>query len=461
MKPIVVVLFLSCLATAGGNKNVLFLVVDDLRPQLGCYEGPHFPSPTHPKMHTPNLDALAKKSLLLTRGYCQYAVCGPSRASALTGRRPDSTHVYDLHHYWRNVGGNFTTIPQYFKEHGYNTIGMGKIFHPGSSSGDKDPISWSDGKPNIEFARYGKPYHDNNLVDAIPESKILQNPLGETMLANHAIDTLKKVSHKAKSGQQNFFVAVGFHKPHTPWHFPAKYLNYYPMHSVNPPSNMYPPKNMPHVAWHQYDNLGNHDDVKALHLRNVGEVGFNFPNDTVVKLRQAYYSCASWIDDEIGRILKTLEDEGLADDTIVSFWGDHGWALGENGEWEKQTNFEIATHVPFMVRVPGLTDHGVKTDKLTELVDLFPTLVEAAGFPKLDRCLSNGHNVKVCAEGDSMVPLMKNPNDGSWKQAAFSQYAHHVDGQGSFMGYTVRTDRYRYTEWPQFDFNRHQPDWNK
>ncbi|XP_071099231.1 iduronate 2-sulfatase-like [Haliotis cracherodii] len=262
-------------------------------------------------MHTPNHDGLAKKSLLLRRGYCQYAVCGPSRASALTGRRPDSTHVYDLHHYWRKEGGNFTTIPQFFKDNGYNTIGMGKIFHPGIAS--------------------------------------------------------------------------------------------------------------------------------------------------VVKLRQAYHSCVSWIDDEIGRILKALEDEGLADDTIVSFWGDHGWALGENGEWEKQTNFEIATHVPFMVRVPGLTDHGVKMNKPTELVDLFPTLVEAEGLPKLQRCPVNVHNVKVCAEGDSMVPLMKNPNDGSWKQAAYSQYAHHLEGHGSFMGCTVRTDRYRYTEWPEFDFNSHQP----
>ncbi|XP_067655867.1 iduronate 2-sulfatase-like [Haliotis asinina] len=461
MNPAALVLTFSCLALAGGNKNVLFLIVDDLRPQLGCYEDQHFPSPTHPKMHTPNLDALAKKSLLLTRGYCQYALCGPSRASVLTGRRPDSTHVYNLRQYWREVGGNFTTIPQYFKEHGYNTVGMGKIFHPGASSGDKDPVSWSDGKPNVDFQGDRQPYLDYTLVKAITESELLQNPLSETMLANHAIDTVKHVSHKAKSGQQNFFVAVGFHKPHIPWHCPAKYLNYYPTHSVKPPSNMYPPKNMPLVAWHYYKGLGNYDDVKELNLTDIGNVGFHFPNDTVVKLRQAYYACVSWIDDEIGRILKTLEDEGLADDTIVSFWGDHGWALGENGEWEKQTNFEIGTHVPFMVRVPGLTDHGIKTDKLTELVDLFPTLVEAAGLPKLSRCLSNEHDVKVCAEGDSMVPLMKNPNDGAWKQAVFSQYSHSLEDSGPYMGYTIKTDRYRYTEWPQFDFSLYLPDWDK
>ena len=195
--------------TENKPKNILFLVADDMRPEINAYLGPDFPSPVHPQMVTPNLDKLASKSLVLQRAYVSVAVCSPSRTSLLTGRRPDTTHVYDIGPYFREVGGNFTTLPQYFKRHGYRTIGIGKIFHPGASSGGDDPISWTE--PYFTGA--------NNWADAyrfainpIDDAILEKNPLQDQLIAQHAVETLKKVAPAAKSGEKPFFVAVGFHR---------------------------------------------------------------------------------------------------------------------------------------------------------------------------------------------------------------------------------------------------------
>ncbi|XP_071099564.1 iduronate 2-sulfatase-like [Haliotis cracherodii] len=454
---VLTVLVCCCVQSSNSRKNVLFLVSDDMRPNIGAYEGKEYPAPVSPKMHTPHLNALAKKSLLLERAYVSQALCSPSRTALLSSRRPDTTHVYDLKHYFRLVGGNFTTLPQYFKQNGYRTMGIGKIFHPGmAASGNDDPISWTD-----PYFHAKDTYGDmKDIWYAVPESKVKREPLQDTILANHAIGVLKEVAPKAKSGEQPFFVAVGFHKPHLPWYFPMRFLDYYPLSSLREPENYYVPKDMPPVAWHNFSNFDAFSDIKKFHFKDVGYINFTFPRELTLELRRAYYCALSYTDSEVGRVIAELDKLGLANNTIISFWGDHGWQLGEHSEWEKHTNFEMATHAPMMVHVPGLTDHGVKSQHLTEFVDLFPTLAEAAELPPIQLCPEDSSKVDLCTEGMSMVPLMKNPNYPNWKTAAFSQYPREV-GQNRVMGYSIRTDQYRYTEWPEFQGSpQYQPQWN-
>ena len=446
---------IAALATADMKRNVLFFAVDDMRPELGCYLGPDFPSPVHPKIHSPNLDALAAKSLLLKRAYVQQAVCSPSRTSLLTGRRPDTTHVYDLYHYFRNVGGNYTTIPEYFKMNGYKSIGMGKIFHPGHASDNDDPPSWTE--PYFHGINYYDKQHDSWL--AVPKTQYEKQPLLDQQLAMHAKMTLKKVAPDALSGKQPFFVAVGFHKPHLPFVFAEEFMDFYPADSVKIPDNEYAPVDMPEVAWSAYGELRAYADIHKLNAS--GDINSTLPNQVVMNLRRAYYSALSYTDGLIGDVLAELKDLGLDNNTIVSFWGDHGWQLGEHGEWCKHTNFELATHAPMMVHVPDVTDNGIVTEQLTEYVDLFPTLVEAAGLKPLELCPMDSTKTELCREGMSLMPLMRDPKTTKWKQRVFSQYPRKPMGK-SVMGYTMRTDRFRYTEWPAFTgAPQYKPDWNK
>lgn len=437
---------LSCLASAARRKNVLFLVSDDMRPQLGAYAGRHFPSRVSPKMHTPNLDALAGRSLLLGRAYVQQAVCSPSRTSLLTGRRPDTTHVHDLIAYFRRVGGNFTTIPQYFKEHGYATVGMGKIFHPGMASGHDDPVSWTE-KYFHAHSKYWSKYPRYSWY-AANESETEKHPLLDDITADHAVATLRRLAPAARSAERPFFVAVGFHRPHLPFFFPARFLKYYPEAEIRLPDNAYAPVDMPEIAWSNFDELRSYVDVK--NKFGYGAINTTLPPAKVRQLRRAYYATISYVDSLVGRVVATLDELGLANDTIVSFWGDHGWQLGEHGEWCKHTDFELATHAPMMVRVPGETDGGVVTDRLTEFVDLFPTLADAAGLPPVPLCPRDSSAVRTCAEGVSLVPLMRAPAR-RWKAAAFSQFPRMDAGSNVYMGYSMRTDRYRYTEWMAYE----------
>ena len=436
------------------TKNVLFLVADDMRPDIGVYNEN---DQTHQKMYTPNLDKLAKQSLLLKRAYVQQAVCSPTRASLLTSRRPDTTHVHDLIQYWREVGGNFTTIPQYFKENGYMTAGMGKIFHPGGASGHDDPISWT------EPYFHGKAPHWKNASRyswyAASEEETKQFPLLDDQTAEHAVEMLNMLASEARNGQQPFFLAVGFHKPHLPFLFPEQFLKHYPINDIQTPDNPYAPIGMPQVAWSNFDEIRKYDDI--MNNYGYGDInGTQFPDTVVKQLRRAYYSAISYTDSLVGKVVDTLENLGLASNTIISFWGDHGWQLGEHGEWCKHTNFELATHAPMMVKVPGMTDHGVVTETPTEFVDLFPTLVEAAGLPKLPLCPENSSNVTTCTEGISMIPLIEDP-EREWKSAVFSQYPRMIVSGNVVMGYTLRAEVYRYTEWVFYDTVKYEPIWDQ
>ena len=433
------------------QPNVLFLVADDMRPQLDCYYGDDFPVPVYPRMITPNLDYLASRSLLLKRAYVQEALCSPSRTSLLTGRRPDTTRIWEIGPYFRKVGGNFTTLPQYFKQNGYTSVGMGKIFHPGSSSGGDDPISWSRPYYQPPNLNYWSGFNTSWL--AVSPDVLKKKPLPDDQTAHHAIKTLQELAPAAQNGQP-FFLAAGFHKPHLPFIFPEEFLDFYPEESIKLPDNPYAPVGLPDLAWFDYAGLRHYYDIK--HLNTSGKLNTTLPDEVVLKLRRAYYSALSYTDYLVGTVLAELEALGLRNNTIVSFWGDHGWQLGEHGEWCKQTNFELATHAPMMVSIPGKTDRGLVTEELTEFVDLFPTLVEAAGLPPLPICPHNASEVILCREGQSLIPLLSADRSTPWKDMVFSQYPR----PGGYMGYTMRTDKYRYTEWVPFDRKTITPSWN-
>ena len=418
--------------SASPRKNVLFIVSDDMRPQLGAYSGPNFPSPIHPQMITRNLDRLASESLLLTRAYVQQATCSPSRTSFLTSRRPDTTHVYDLKSYFRKVGGNFTTLPQYFKKHGYESVGMGKVFHPREASGGDDPPSWT----LPYYHPSNKPYWTTtkrSWYAATPDER-KKRPLPDEQIVKHAVKMLRKLAPKAKSGQKPFFLAVGFYKPHLPFVFPEEFLAMYPPSEIHLPPNPYAPENMPSIAWTTYRELRMFGDIAQLGLS--GDINTTIPSNVTLDLRRAYYSAVSYIDSLVGTLLAELDHLGLAQSTIISFVGDHGWHLGENGEWTKHTNFEQATHAPMMIRIPGLTDHGIVSDQLVEFVDLYPTIVEAAMLGTLPVCPEESSHIEVCTEGTSLLPLIFN------RQSEASSYAFSQWPRSGKMGYTIRSSRY-------------------
>ena len=352
---------------SAARKNILFLAADDMRPNLGCYDDVNSPVFTTPGMITPNLDKLAKQSILFQNAYVQQALCSPSRTSLLTSRRPDTTHITEIGPYFRDIGGNFTTIPQFFKENGYRTIGGGKIFHGGSASGhDDQDYSWSE---KYHHAPNYYPDNKTKVWRAISEEATANKPLKDTAEADYIIERMRELAPAALLGEENFFLAYGVHKPHMPWFFPERFLEIYPEDLINLPLNPYVPEGMPEMAWSP-PPIKKYDDCSAdsLGVPNFGDFNLTAPDWKVLELRRAYYAAVSYADHELGRVLDELNELGLAENTIIVFWGDHGWQLGEHAEWAKQTTFEIANRVPFMIRVPGMTDDGIKTDKLVEMV---------------------------------------------------------------------------------------------
>jgi iduronate 2-sulfatase len=496
-------------------KNVLFFAVDDLRPEITAF-GP-VPGTVQPKMHTPHLDALAAKSLVLTKNYVQQAVCSPTRQSLLTGRRPDRTRVYDLYVNFRTVAANYTTIPEHFLHNGYETIGMGKIFHPGHASGaapgmgggDDLCCSWSN-KSFYYHAPNGPLYTGTNpnaaglltggkaWMSVSPELEA-QHALPDNQTADNAIASLERLARRTGSAAAKpWFLAVGFHKPHLPFVASQQFFDLYPTADVALPPDQQPPAGMPEIAWSSYGELLAYSDQKSLNAS--GDPGTVLPKDDVVALRRAYYASVSQTDAMVGRVMAALAASPFASNTVISLWGDHGWQLGEHGEWCKHTNFELAARAPMMVHVPGLTNGGVVTAHYSEHVDLLPTLSEAAMGIAVPLCPYGDASFKValCTEGSSLVPLMKDPSTPV-KLASFSQYPRGyvhpalesgasagsvasfdaaaegianffyerdgetastsqcivAGGKGCTMGYTVATrvdgHEYRYTEWADFN----------
>jgi arylsulfatase A-like enzyme len=405
--------------------NVLFIPIDDLKPVAGCYGGPAI---------TPNIDKLASRSLRFNRAYCQQALCSPSRASLMTGRRPDATKVFDLETHFRKALPDVVTLSQYFKIHGAFAASVGKIYHPGFD----DEHSWS--VPNKY--KLGPTFGDPNLMEELKKERQARIAAGEKdpplrgpsiqiadvpddglpdgKIANYAIELLRQNKDK------RFFVAAGFLKPHLPFVAPRKYWDLYPPESIKLPANRKPPTGVPKQAVHNSGELRQYSDIPKQNQP--------IPDEMQKELIRGYLAATSYMDAQVGRVLDQVDALGLRDSTIIVLWGDHGYHLGDHGLFCKHTNFEQATRSPLIISVPGQKTPGAKTDALVEFVDVYPTLCDLAGLPK-----------PKDLEGTSFAPLLDDPSR-PWKKAAFSQYPR--GGKNNpLMGYSMRTDRYRYTEW--------------
>ncbi len=472
----------SCFASAGDKPNILFIAIDDLRPELGCYGST--------AVKSPNLDAIAANGLRFDRAYCQEAICSPSRASLLSGLRPDQTQITHNYVQFRDLNPDNITLPQHFKAHGYETVSSGKIFHrPGD-----DPQSWSR-MPAVKKTPYKKP----NYTFADPKNHELHMRNRKEMFEKYgeaskrglasgpayecydvpdhayidgwntevAIATLKDMVGKDET--KPFFLALGFKLPHLNWVAPKKYWDLYDREKIELASQTSGPENGAQIGLHPSFELR----VRA-NIPKIGPMG----DDLSRTLLHAYYASVSYVDAQIGKMVASLEEAGVADDTIIIVWGDHGWHLGDMGIWGKATNYEIATRVPLIISVPGMKSKGKGSNALVELVDIYPTLCELAGLPQPDHLA-----------GKSFVPLLDDP-DQAWKDVAVSQFPspalrewaanplspemretffgpliEEVEGriiaqhgeqwdrdlfENHLMGYSVRSDRYRMITWRDY-----------
>jgi len=408
----------SAQTKAGKRPNILFVAVDDLRPELGCYGAK--------TILTPNIDRIARDGMVFLRAYCQQAVCSPSRTSLMTGARPDTTKVWDLVTHFRDAMPTQPTVAEHFKNNGYFVQGMGKIFHGGYD----DPRSWSVPWQTPQAVTYASP-DSERTADTAARSKQGKAPRGPAFegidvpdntfrdgkTADLAVATLRELSKKS----QPFFLAVGFSKPHLPFISPKKYWNMYDPKEIKLAANPYRPKNAPEYALTTSGELRNYAGIPAQG---------SMPDDLALKLKHGYYAASSYMDAQLGKVLDELERLGLRKNTIVVLWGDHGWKLGEHGEWCKHSNVENDTNAPLVMSVPGMKQAGKRSRALVEFVDIYPTLADLAGLP-----------LPAHLEGVSFKRLLDNP-ERKWKSAAFSQYP-----RGKIMGYSMRTDRYRLTVW--------------
>ncbi len=387
---------------ANGQYNVLFIIVDDLRPLLGCYG--------HPEIHTPNIDALAKRGTLFNRTYCQYPVCNPSRTSMLTGLRPETTRVFNNSTRFRQTLPNTVTLPQHFKAYGYHTQSVGKIAH--NLPMQDDIYSWSVPSWGLPITNQGPSHPSWQALD------VDDDELSSGKTAKRAVETLGKVK------DTQFFLAVGFHTPHLPFYAPKRYHELYKGENFNLPSSSIFPSNAPSIAGGKL--LGN---IRL--FQDIPDEG-TFSDAKALELIRAYAASISYMDAQVGRVLDQLDALRLTENTVMVFAGDHGFHLGEHGKWGKNSLFEVSLRSPLIISVPGQTHLGVKTNALAELVDIYPTLCNACQLPTPSQL-----------EGTSLLPVIEKPTH-PWKTAAFSQVK-----RGGIKGNSMRTERYRYTEWGQ------------
>ena len=406
------------------KMNVLFIAVDDLRPQLGCYG--------QKQVISPNIDRLAGRGLVFERTYCQQAVCAPSRVSLLSGTRPDTTKIYDLNTPLRKAMPNVLTLPEHFKNNDYETISIGKIYHHPSDdrqgwsaepyrAGTFPKGAWK-GRGYLteeaiaQMEEYNKANPDTKgRGPAFEAADVPDNVYPDGCNTDYAIKQLNRLRDKP------FFIAMGFYKPHLPFNAPKKYWDMYKRQDIKLADNPFIPRNAPSYATTNWGELRNYYGIPK-----EGPCS----DELARQLTHGYYACVSYIDALLGRLLDELDRLKLRDNTVIILWGDHGWKLGEHAGWCKHTNFELDTHVPMILSVPGMKTAGQRTWALTEYVDIYPTLCEVCSLPV------PGH-----LEGRSMMPLLEDPAR-PWKKAAFSQYP-----RGKVMGYSMRTQRFRYTEW--------------
>lgn len=457
------------------RPNVLFLSLDDFGPYLRTYG--------HEQVIAPNMDRLAEQGFVFDRAYCQIAICAPSRSSIMTGLRPDSTGVYNLKTHFRERVPDVVTLPQHFKNHGYHTQAVGKNFHPAFTFHSDvdgqpslaDPVSWTIPTWLPSPPRY---YHTPEGIadakqvfartrmraDETPDDwykyvlrgfateapEVPESDLYDGQVADRAIRVIREIAarraEQPAGSRQPFFLGVGFLKPHYPFIAPKKYWDLYRREDFAIAENNFPPRNAPPIALQVHWN-------EARAQSDVPNTGAILPEQQR-EMIHGYFACISYVDALIGRVLDELKRLGLLENTIIMLWGDHGFSLGENSMWGKLTNFEKSTHAPLLVVDPRGRGEGGRSRALVEFVDMYPSLCELAGLP-----------VPEHLEGTSFVPLLRDP-ERRWKTAAFSQYFRYpkqnyqvhplaIDTPLGYrkypapgaMGYSMRTDRYRYGWW--------------
>ncbi len=406
---------------ASRPKNVLFIVADDLRPELGAYgvQG----------VVAPHLDALAARGVVFERAYCQQAVCNPSRSSALTGLRPDRLRVWDLAARFRETTPGVVTIPEHFKKHGYFTQGIGKIFHnetraiPGRVS-MTDPESWSVPPVHATGAHWeDDPTNPAAKGGVLQVLDVADEAYFDGQIAREAMAALDQLSGRPEP----FFLAVGFWKPHLPFNAPKKYWDLYRREQFAAPDLPGFPAGAPEIARHNWSELRSYGGVPKQGGLAAGQTA---------ELWHGYYAAISFLDAQVGKVLTRLRELGLEDDTIVVFWGDHGFHLGEHELWAKTSNYELDARVPLIVAAPGVARSGGRTKAVVELVDLFPTLTDLAGLPAVTQL-----------DGISLKPQLADPSVPG-KEFALTQHPHPFYGaRWTSMAYALRTDRHRYIEW--------------
>ena len=412
--------------------NVLFIAVDDLRPELSCYG--------NTVVKTPNFDRLARRGMVFNRAYCQQAVCSPSRASIMTGKRPDATRVWDLETHFRVALPNVKTVGQYFKEHGYFSQGMGKIFHGGF---DDEP-TWSTPWMTPKAPAYAKAPTATDVVKEDPKNKgkgvafeagdVADDFYTDGKTSRLAAQTIAELTKKG----QPFFLAVGLSKPHLPFVSPKKYWDLYDPAKIPDTASPFP------VGAPAY--VGDSDSGEFRAYTNVPPKDKKLartplPAAFAQQVRHGYYAAVSYTDANLGILLDALDKEGIADHTVIVLWGDHGWKLGDHEEWGKHTNFEVDARVPLIFSYPGQKTAGQKTSSLVEFVDVYPTLADLCGLPK------------PTTDGVSLKPVLENPAV-TVKPVAISQYPKTARAAGEskaggqrVMGYSIRDERWRLTLW--------------
>jgi iduronate 2-sulfatase len=399
---------------AAVRTNVLFIAVDDMNNDLGCYG--------NPIVKSPNIDKLAARGVKFERAYCQFPLCSPSRSSIMTGLRPDQTRVFDLQYHFRTGIPDVVTLPQLFMRNGYYAARVGKIYHYGNpgdigTSGLDDPPSW---KEVFNPAGTDKTALEPDIINYTPQRGLgsamsfLADPKGrdedhtDGKVATEAIKLLEK--HK----NEPFFLAVGFYRPHTPYVAPKKYFDLYPIEKIDVPK-------MP---------AGYEKTVPEMALFSSRPWPmYGVTHQQARESKQAYYAAISFVDAQIGRVVDALDRLGLSKNTVIVFWSDHGYSLGTHGLWMKQSCFEDSARVPFVMAGPGIKA-GTPSPRLVELIDVYPTLADLAGLTPPAKL-----------PGASLRPLLTKP-DAEWNRPAFTQVE-----RGGAPGRSVRTPRWRYTEW--------------
>jgi len=419
--------FTSCDNTAREEEkppNILFIMVDDLRPDLNCYG--------NEKIISPNIDKLAKDGVLFERAYVQQAICMASRASLLTGYRANEHRIYSCLSV-EDLTPGVETLNRFFENNGYNVSAKGKIYHHKEDHLEQFGESWliEGASEKIRGRGYLTPeaqaqIDENGRGPAWEIADVEDHEYADGYYARWAVEQIEKL----KDSEEPFFLGVGFYKPHLPFNAPRKYWDMYDHESISLTSQPDYPENASDLGLHNFGELRNYT--------NIPTGNEPIPDDMARMLIHGYYACVSYMDAQVGIVMDALEENGLKENTIVVFLGDHGWKLGDHGMWAKHTNFELDTRIPLIISGPGVKSHQ-KTNAFAEALDIYSTLVEMAGLQP-----------PTHLQGNSLVPVLQNPAT-SVKDAAFSIWPSYrgdrTDEEKVILGYSVRTDEFRYTEW--------------